>query len=96
MSLVDSKLVENKLVGRREVIAKISFTKPITRDEAKQLIAAHLSIDPARVVVRKLVYHTGSRLVDVYANVYDKVEGIKVFEPLYILIRNKLAERPKK
>ncbi|MEM0349469.1 MAG: hypothetical protein QXE96_07620 [Candidatus Caldarchaeum sp.] len=96
MSLVDSKLVENKLVGRREITAKISYTNPITRDEAKQLIAAHLNIDPSRVVIRKLLYRTGSRIVDVYANVYNKAEEIKVFEPLHILIRNKLAERPKK
>ncbi|MCS7133436.1 MAG: 30S ribosomal protein S24e [Candidatus Caldarchaeum sp.] len=96
MSLMDVKMVENRLVGRREVIAKLSYTAPLKRDEVKQILANHFGIEPKKVVIRKIKYLTGTKFVETLAHIYDSDEKIKVYEPLYILVRNKLAERPKK
>lgn len=96
MSLTDLKMVENKLVGRREVFAKIVYDKPVKREDVKQLIAAHFKAGTSNVVIRSMRYVTGTRTIDVKAHVYDDSDKLKAYEPLFILVRNKLAERPKK
>ncbi|MCS7110350.1 MAG: hypothetical protein NZ956_02630 [Candidatus Caldarchaeum sp.] len=96
MSLMDVRMVENRLVGRREVFAKLSYTTPLKRDDVKQILAGHFKVDPKKVVVREMKYLTGTRIVETFAHIYDSDEKIKAYEPFYILVRNKLAERPKK
>lgn len=96
MSLTDVKMVENKLVGRREVSGRIVYVKPVKREEVKQILADHFKTNVNNVVIRKMTYLTGTRVIDVKAHVYDSADRVKSFEPLYILIRNNLAEKPKK
>lgn len=96
MSLVDVRLFENKLVGRREIKAKIEYKTPLTREQTKELLANHFKVDGSLIVVRSVNFLTGTRVAEVEAHVYDSQEKLKTFEPLYILVRNKLAERPKK
>ncbi|MEM1949596.1 MAG: hypothetical protein QXY50_03905, partial [Candidatus Caldarchaeum sp.] len=96
MSIDKLSMVENRLVGRRDVQAIISYTKPLTRDEVKKLIADRFRTDPAKVVVRKAEFITGTHTVKVHAHIYEAAEQILKFEPKHILIRNKLAEKEKK
>ncbi|MEM0383773.1 MAG: hypothetical protein QXS57_03930 [Candidatus Caldarchaeum sp.] len=96
MSIDKLSMVENKLVGRREVQASISYTKPLTREEIKKLIADHFRTDPAKVVVKKAAFSTGTHSVKVHAHLYEAVEQALKLEPEHILIRNKLAEKEKK
>ncbi|MEM0441192.1 MAG: hypothetical protein QXF45_00885 [Candidatus Caldarchaeum sp.] len=96
MSLTDIRMIENKLVGRKEVSGKIAYDKPVKRDEVRQLLAEHFKTDVNNIVIRKMSYLTGTRLIDVKAHIYDSLDSIKAFEPLHILIRNNLAEKPKK
>ena len=96
MSIVSSNLKDNKLIGRRDIEAIITYSKSLSRDDMKQIIAKHFSVDPLNVVVRKATYLTGTRLIKLHAHVYDSVEAAKKNEPRYILIRNKLVEKGKK
>jgi len=96
MSIVSSNLKDNKIIGRRDVEAIIAYSKSLSRDDLKQIIAKHFSVDPLNVVVRKANYLTGTRLIKLHAHVYDSVEAAKKNEPKYILIRNRLMEKEKK
>jgi small subunit ribosomal protein S24e len=96
MSIVSSNLKDDKLIGRRDVEAIIAYSKNLTRDDLKQIIAKHFSVDPLNVIIRKAAYLTGTRLIKLHAHVYYSVEAAKKNEPKYILIRNKLVEKEKK
>jgi small subunit ribosomal protein S24e len=96
MSIVSSNLKDDKLIGRRDVEAIIAYSKNLTRDDLKQIIAKHFSVDPLNVIIRKATYLTGARLIKLHAHVYDSAEAAKKNEPKYILIRNKLVEKEKK
>jgi len=96
MSIIDIKMQDNKLIGRREVEVLLEYGKPLTRDELKQLLATYLKTNPEQVVVKKAVYLTGSRKLTAHVHVYGSVDDAKKLEPKHILIRNKLLEREKK
>jgi small subunit ribosomal protein S24e len=96
MSIVSSNLKDDKLIGRRDVEAIIAYSKNLSRDDLKQIIAKHFSVDPLNVIIRKATYLTGARLIKLHAHVYDSAEAAKKNEPKYILIRNKLVEKEKK
>jgi small subunit ribosomal protein S24e len=96
MSIVSSNLKDDKLIGRRDVEAIIAYSKNLTRDDLKQIIAKHFGVDPLNVIIRKATYLTGTRIIKLHAHVYDSAEAAKKKEPRYILIRNKLVEKEKK
>lgn len=96
MSLVDVKMIQNNLVGRREIVARIAYKTPLKRDEVKEILAGHFKVEPKTIIIRKINYVTGTRTMVVSANIYNSIEKIKTFEKPYILVRNNLAERPKK
>ncbi|MEM4281106.1 MAG: hypothetical protein QW470_03060 [Candidatus Caldarchaeum sp.] len=96
MSIISAKMTENRLIGRREVLAHISYQKPLTRDEMKQVLAEHFKVNPSNVVIKKADYVTGTKTVNIHAHIYGSVEDIKKYEPNHILIRNKIVEKVKK
>jgi len=96
MSIVSVNLKEDKLVGRRDVEAVIKYTRGLTRDELKQVLAKHFNVDPLNIVVKKATYLTGTRIIKLHAHVYNSVDAAKKAEPKHILIRNKLVEKEKK
>ncbi len=96
MSIMSVNIVDNKLIGRLEVDATITYKNPLTREELKKTIGEYLKTDTSNVVIKKSVYLTGTRKVKVHAHVYDSIEKAKKFEPKHILIRNKLIEKEKK
>ncbi|MEM1946114.1 MAG: hypothetical protein QW614_04140 [Candidatus Caldarchaeum sp.] len=96
MSIASAKMIENKLIGRREVKALVSFQKTLTRDEIRQLLAEHYKTNPSNVIIKKAVFVAGARTINVHAHIYASAEDVKKYEPEHILIRNKIIERVKK
>ncbi|MEM2237053.1 MAG: hypothetical protein QXR26_00245 [Candidatus Caldarchaeum sp.] len=96
MSVISAKMTENKLIGRRVVLAHVSYQKPLTRDEMKHVLAEYFKVDPSNVVIRKADFITGTKTVNIHAHIYGSVEDIKKYEPTHILIRNKIVEKVKK
>ncbi len=96
MSVMSVNMVDNKLVGRREVEVAITYKNPLTRDELKKVIGEHFKTDPSNIVIKKAVYSTGTKIIKVHAHIYDSPEKAKKIEPKHILIRNKLVEKEKK
>ncbi|MCS6769146.1 MAG: hypothetical protein NZ570_01750, partial [Candidatus Caldarchaeum sp.] len=81
MSVASVNMVENRLVGRREVEAAITFSKPLAREDLKKILAEHFKTETANVVVKKAVFLTGSNVVRVHAHVYRAVEDALKNEP---------------
>jgi ribosomal protein S24E len=89
---------ENKLLGRKEITLKLSFTGPTPkREEIKNEICARLGLPTDVVMPRKIKQRFGIKQIEVLAHVYKDAETLKKTEPRYLLVRHRLAEKkPKK
>lgn len=103
---VDLKLEqirENKLLGRREVVALIIHqgASTPTRQQIREAVAAQLGVEPNMVYVRKIATEFGLGASRAEVHVYSSEDAAKAVEPLYIIARNlpdgkKLLEEAKK
>ena len=87
----------NPLIGRKEVNVLITHLGEITptREAVRSKVAAQLNLDLEHVVIQSIEGHFGEPMSQVLAHCYDNVEDVKVFEPKYRLIRNKIIENKK-
>ncbi|GBC69995.1 hypothetical protein HRbin01_01702 [archaeon HR01] len=88
MSVEKLDVTENKLIGRKEVRARLRYeSKPLTRKETVAILAGHLKTSEENIIPVKILCLTGMRAVDVHAHVYKSVEDARKFERRYILKR---------
>jgi ribosomal protein S24E len=66
---------DNKLLGRREIVASATYTeKTPKREEVKEELCKKLSLDPALTEVREIRQQYGLRVSDVTAYAYANKE----------------------
>jgi small subunit ribosomal protein S24e len=88
---------ENKLLDRKEVRAEITFDGPTPkRADLKQAIGGKIGANPEMMVLRKVESTFGKKSVDVTAHVYASKELIMKNEPLYVQVREGLAQKKAK
>ncbi len=90
-----TKIRENKLLTRRELVLELKTDTTPTRQSVRELVARQLGVDIAGVYVRKIETTRGSDVVKAEVHVYQNPEVAKAIEPLYIIARN-LGEEGKK
>jgi small subunit ribosomal protein S24e len=88
---------ENKLLRRKEIIAKISHINESTpkRLETRDKLAASVNADAERTVVVKIDGEFGRSVSQVEFRVYDDANHMKAIEFPYILKRNGFVEEEK-
>jgi len=88
---------ENKLLDRIEVGAEISYDAAMpNRKEIKEGVCTKLGFNPENSVIRKIDTQFGVRKAKVSVHIYSSKEKMMKTEPLYILVREGLAEKKKK
>jgi ribosomal protein S24E len=88
---------DNKLFGRKEVSAKVSFTGPTPkRADIKKEVAGKLTANPDNCVLRDVEGEFGMKRVKVLLHAYDTPELLKKSEPRYILVREGMAQKAEK
>ncbi len=98
---MDAKIIktnENAILGRKEIIASVSFDKATpNRKEMKELVCGKIGANPDSTVVREVKSKFGTRGIDAVLHVYASKDAALAAEPGYILIREGMAEKkPKK
>lgn len=85
---------ENKLLGRKEIIALLSFTGPTPkRNEMKTAICTKIGVDPDLAVLREVESSFGVKQLRVRAHIYQNAEMLKRTEPQHILVRHGIVEK---
>jgi len=89
VEILDSRV--NKLVGRRELVVRVSHWPQGTppRKALREHVAKLLGVDPELVYVRKIRTEYGMCESLARVHVYDSVERALSFEPEYIVKRNR-------
>lgn len=83
---------ENKLLSRREVIAKVEVKKEtLSRQDAKAQIAKALKVDVNLIIVKEIKTHFGSKVVQVIANIYENEKVLKSTSRDHLIKRNVVA-----
>lgn len=71
---------ENKLINRKEIIAKIEFTdKTPSNVDVKKKIAEHFKVDEKLIVINHIFQDFGIKEGKVYADIYNSEESFKKF-----------------
>lgn len=103
MELKLEQIKENKLLGRREVVALIVHegAPTPTRQQVKEAVASQLGVSPELVLVKNIETEFGRGVSRAEVHVYDSEAQAKIIEPLYIIARNlpdgkKLLEEARK
>ncbi|MHA1729529.1 MAG: 30S ribosomal protein S24e [Promethearchaeota archaeon] len=80
----------NPLLKRKEINFKIAHPNSGTpnRMEVKEVLAAMETVDENLVFIKKIGTVFGCRYVVGRADIYDDEEHAKIFEPIYMKIRN--------
>lgn len=88
---------ENKLLGRTEIECAVRFdgTMP-NRKEIKEAVCTKLGFNPENSAIRKIDVRFALKKVKVFVHAYPSKDGLMKTEPLYILVREGLAEKKKK
>ncbi|MBI5223576.1 hypothetical protein HY990_04080 [Candidatus Micrarchaeota archaeon] len=89
--------VENKLLGRKEVTAEISFdgTTP-KRAELKSGVCTKVAGNPDNSALRRVSSKFGKKLVSVLLHVYPTKESMMATEPVYVKVREGFMAKPEK
>lgn len=90
------KELENKLLGRKEVTAKVNREgATISRATAKTQLAKALKVEEDLIIVKEVRSHYGDANVLVFANIYDSVESLNKNARPHLIKRNtaKVAEK---
>ena len=87
----------NPLIARKEVKALITHLGEITptREAIRSKIAAQLNLDLERVVIQKIDGHFGEPKSQLTVHCYDNAEDVFVYEPKFLLKRNKILTEEK-
>ena len=89
------KNIENKLLNRKEIIAKIDDNETsLKRYDVKVQLAKKLKVKEDLIIVQNISQHFGSRAVKVTAYVYDNADALKKLTPEHIAKRNVAPEKP--
>ncbi len=97
MNVTINSTDENKLLDRKEVKAEITFDGPTPkRADLKQAIGGKIGANPEMMVLRKVESSFGKKAVRVLAHVYATKELIMKNEPLYVQVREGLAQKKAK
>lgn len=89
-----TKIVENPVIGRKEVSAIVNFDKATpTRQEMKELVCSKIGANPDSAVLRKVISKFGQKSVDVLLHIYGSKEEVLKNEPNFVLVRDKMAEK---
>lgn len=87
---------ENKLLGRREVLATMSNEKGTPkRVEIKKELAKVLKVKEDLVIVNKVTHNYGSSNLTIRAKVYDDEKSLKINARPHMVKRN-VIEAPAK
>ena len=90
------KNFENKLLNRRQIIAKEEVSKStISRKEAKSSLAKLLKVNEDLIIIKEIKSVFGSREVIVEANVYDSKELLEKNARPHLIKRNLPKEEKK-
>jgi len=83
---------ENPLIGRKEIQAVLTHLGEVTptREAVRSKIAAQLNTDLDKVVVQNIDGHFGEPKSRLTVHCYDNTETVLVYEPKYLLKRNKI------
>ncbi len=92
MEITITEEKENSLIGRKEIQAVITHLGDVTptREAVRAKIAAQINADLDRVVVQSINGHFGEPKSQLTVHCYDNSEAVFVYEPKYILKRNKI------
>ncbi|MHA1206609.1 MAG: 30S ribosomal protein S24e [Candidatus Hodarchaeales archaeon] len=92
MEITITEEKENSLIGRKEIQAVITHLGDVTptREAVRAKIAAQINADLDRVVVQSIDGHFGEPKSQLTVHCYDSSETVLVYEPKYILKRNKI------
>lgn len=85
---------ENKLLGRREIIAKLEVSKEtLSRQDAKAQIVKALKVDENLIIVKNIKTQYGSKYVEIIANIYENEKLLRLNSRAHLIKRNmKVAE----
>jgi len=93
MEIVNNK--ENKLLGRKEVTAKLTVEKAtLSRADAKSKLAKALKVEEDLIIIKKIKSVFGSLNVVIEANIYDSKESLKKNARPHLIKRNSPAAAP--
>jgi ribosomal protein S24E len=89
---------ENKLLGRKEIEAKITFDAATpNRIQIKELVCGKLGANTDFTVLRNTKNEFGMKRITVTLHIYKDAESMKKMEPGYIITRDvPRAQRVKK
>ena len=93
LAITDKK--ENKLLGRTEIAASVSYDKAMpSRKELREAICAATGADPSLLVIVSVLGSFGTQKAVVQARIYRSKEALAV-ERKHLLVRDGLAEKKK-
>jgi len=92
MEITITEEKENPLIGRKEIRAVLTHLGDVTptREAVRSKMAAQLNADLDRVVVQRIDGHFGEPKSQLTVHCYDNSEAVHVYEPKYLLKRNKI------
>ena len=97
MEITITEEKENPLIGRKEIRAVLTHLGEVTptREAVRSKIAAQLNTDLDKVVVQSIDGHFGEPKSQLTVHCYDNPEIVLVYEPKYLLKRNKIISTEK-
>lgn len=88
---------ENKLLDRKEIDAVVYYKGATpNRKDLKQSVCGKIGANPDLVVLREVKSEYGVQRVGISAHVYQNAESMKKIEPVHILVRESMVEKPAK
>ncbi|MEM0173998.1 MAG: 30S ribosomal protein S24e [Sulfolobaceae archaeon] len=94
---VVEKLIENNVIGRKEVFLKlfhIGIGTP-SRKEIRAAVAKALSVPEDLIVIRKIFTTYGTGISNARIHVYNSKEILMKFEPKYLIDRDQGTKQKK-
>ncbi len=88
---------QNKLLDRTEIEAQIRYDGAMpNRKEIKEKVCTKLGFNPENSAIRKIDTGFALKRINALIHAYASKEKMMKTEPLYILVREGLAEKKKK
>lgn len=97
MNIENVSKKENKFLERVEIKATIFYESATpSRKEIKEAICTKNGLNPENAVLRELKTTFGAKKAEALVHAYENKEKMMKTEPLYVLVREGLAEKKKK
>jgi|SRR3989339_1491063 len=89
---------DNKLLGRREIEAKVSYNGPTPkRQEVLEAVSKKVGMNPDFAVLRQIVNEYGIQRIAVVVHAYQNKERLEKVEPAHLRSRGMTGDAaPKK